>query len=130
MCYFPTNTPLHLRARLLRAGVEITLLYPHWVCSGLLLTLLGAFLFPRRLHRAFAWLARLQPLSEHLFQIAGGLLFFFLFLRFVDESLGPSPKAEALAALATVLLILALATQYGRHLFARLKKLGPLELFE
>src|SRR5258708_1447519 len=68
--------------------------------------------------------------SEHLLQIAGGLLFFFLFLRFVDESLGPSPKAEALAALATVLLILALATQYGRHLFARLKKLGPLELFE
>ncbi len=126
ICYFAVNMLLHLVVRLLRAGFEIARLHPLWACTALLLITLGAVLLVLR----FASMARLRALSEHLFQIACGLLFFFLFLDFVNEALAPAPRAEALVALGIFLLILALGVQYGKELFARLKKLGLLELFE
>jgi len=101
-------------------------LCPLFVGLGVGVALLLAVFFRRRLG---AWLVRLR-LSERLFQIACVLLFVPLFLRFVAEARAPAPDSKALAALAALLLVLALGAQYGQALFVRLKKLGPLELFE
>jgi len=116
---------------IVQAAFEAAHLHPLWVGLGILAAALIAVLLRRSLRKAFATgLAWYRPFAEHLFQIACGLLFFVLFLDFVDESLAPTSDAESLAALAATLLVLALGAQYGQHLFARLKKLGPLELFE
>jgi hypothetical protein len=117
--------------RLTRAAIDTARLYPLWVSLGILAFVFLAILLRGPLRRLAGSLAeRCRPFAEHLFQIACGLLFFVLFLDFVDQSLAPSPDAKSLAALAATLLVLALGAQYGQHLFARLKKLGPLELFE
>jgi tetratricopeptide (TPR) repeat protein len=114
--------------RLARAAFETARLYPLWVGIGILVAVLLGILLRGPLRKILEpWMARCRPLA---FQIACGLLFCVLFLDLVDESLVPSPDATSLAILTGTLLVLALGAQYGQPLLARLKKLGPLELFE
>jgi hypothetical protein len=120
----------NLFAHLAKLGIETARLYPIWVGGGVLAVVLLGLLLRRQIGRALSSLKELRPFLEHFFQIACGALLLLLFLDFVDVALAPNPDFKALAALATTLLVLALGAQYGQHLFARLKKLGPLELFE
>jgi hypothetical protein len=48
----------------------------------------------------------------------------------VREVLRPKPDAAIVSALATVILLAALCAQVGSDLIARIKRIGPLELFE
>jgi len=72
----------------------------------------------------------LAKLGRHLFQAACILLFLILLVGLVDELLGPAPDTKAAAALGATLLVLAFGAQSGQHLLTRIKKIGPLELFE
>jgi tetratricopeptide (TPR) repeat protein len=69
-------------------------------------------------------------LSRYGFQAACVLLFLVLLPRLGDDLLDSGHDSKDIAALAGILIVLALGAHSGQRLLARLKKIGPLELFE
>ncbi|HEV7506914.1 MAG TPA: hypothetical protein VGS07_18635 [Thermoanaerobaculia bacterium] len=71
-----------------------------------------------------------QALFNALFQLICFVLLAACLYLFGKEIMVKQPRYELLISLGTFTVLLALGGQYGQHFFARLKKLGPLELFE
>jgi hypothetical protein len=67
---------------------------------------------------------------RHLLQIVCVLLLVVLLVVLVREATSSRPDYKALGAVCVTILVVAVGAQFGQHLLPRLKKLGPLELFD
>jgi tetratricopeptide (TPR) repeat protein len=86
------------------------------------------FTWPRRF---LLWLKPAgRALLDSLFQLTCFVLLAACLYLFVKEIMAKQPRYELLITLGMFTLVLALGCQYGQHFFARLKKIGPVELFE
>lgn len=119
-----------LLLHLAKLGLGTVRLHAVAIGSGLALFALLLMVFHEAVSRALSALGWLRLYVEYLFQLACAALFLLVFYDFLVMALASPADAKAMTTLLPTLLILALAGLYGRHLFARLKKIGPLEFLE